>query len=140
MQCWLNMSVNREHRQHVVNVVFLLFSEVEASVPEAVMDKAVRAVTVDMINMRMRSILEDARMVDVSLEDEMGCLRLFVGAERPWSIAFANAKLYEPIVNALERQLKNGSPLATQSVLSVGINLIQYVLMTIQDSCILIFQ
>lgn len=133
MHCWLNMSVDREHREHAVDVIHLLFSEIEAPAPDVIMDKAVRVVTVDMINMRIRSILGDAKMLDAGLEDEMESLRFFVRSERPWSIAFANARLYEPIVHALERQLKNGSPQTMQSVLSVGINLIQYVAAPIQE-------
>lgn len=118
MQCWLNMSADRQHRAHAVITAYRLFNDDDP--PVDVLDKAVRSVTIDMVNFRTAAILQDAKMIDDGLEDELDILSVFVRAPRPWAVAFPRARLYDSIIVAIQRQLKTGNPQHTPAVLVSG--------------------
>lgn len=118
MHCWMNMSSDRENRKPAVDIISALFNDSDA--PSDSLDKAVRAVTVDAINLRMKQVLLDARLADEAIKDELLAFRPFILARRPWAQAFLRARTYDHVAQALLRHLKAGVNHFTPDILSVG--------------------
>jgi hypothetical protein len=123
MHCWLYMSPDRDSRKHAASIIGVLFGGLEENLPQVgpgVKVIAVRSVTIDAINLRVSSILGDETVLDENLEGELYALDCFSKSRHPFSSAFIRFRIYDHVVNALQRQLKNGSPQFTVDVLQTG--------------------
>lgn len=126
MHCWMNMSTDRENRKNIVGLVISLFApgHIDSDALSDCLDKAVRAVTVDTINLRIQQVLLDPKLTDDAIEDELHAIKPFVVASRPWAQAFVRSRTYDAVAQALSRHLKAGSNRFTPDILNIGSSLL----------------
>jgi hypothetical protein len=123
----MNMSTDRENRKPAVNLVVALFAlgHIDPNAPSDCLDKAVRAVTVDTITLRIKQVLSDPTFVDEAIEDELYAIDPFILAPRPWAQAFLRSRTYDVVARALLRHLKAGPNQFTPDIMHVGSKLLQ---------------
>ena len=131
MHCWLNMSTGRTNHKYVVYFLHQLFGRMPMDTPLDVLDKAIDVVTADTIILRIKQVLLDPNMIDEAIEDELYALKPFIVTDRPCIQIFIQGRVYHSVAQALERQLRVGSPQFSRAVLHARCLLISYVL-TIQ--------
>lgn len=116
------MSANRYNRAFATLLITRLFSPDDDSitVPTQALDIAINAVTVDAINFHVTKILLNRNVMDQALRDELAALRPFVTTTRPFVIDFLEAEIYQPVAEALLRQVRSGQPKYTRGVFWAG--------------------
>ena len=128
MHCWLYMSTDRQHRKEAVKLVTALFGGAEKEYAGPfIKDMAARTVSVDAITLRVSAALNNEKLLDEGLAEELVAFGCFAATRQPFSSAFLHAKMYKDVVNALQRQLKMGSVKSTNDVLREGHTLLRFV-------------
>jgi hypothetical protein len=121
MHCWMNMSADRENREPVVKLVNSMFAHgrIDPFGPSDFCNKAVHAVTIDVIHQRIMNVLLDPMLVDEAIVDELWAIGAFILAPR-WARTFTQSRTYDHVARALLRHLNAGPNQFTPSVLHVG--------------------
>lgn len=128
MHCWINVSMDRQHRKPVTDLVRCIFTNLPEGIQTDIMDEAIDAVTIEAFDARIRQVLEDPCMIDETIIEESFALIPLLVADRPWRLAFTPTRVYKYLVEALQRQVQNGSPEHTPEAMHAGYRFLQYVL------------
>jgi len=126
MHCWMYMSTDRENRKTAITLVYELFGagKIDPSVPFDCIDKAVRAVTVDSMTLRIKQCLLDTELADEAIGEELLAFESFVIAPHPWAQAFLRARPYDHVAQAILHHLKTGVNEFTPTILHMGCSLL----------------
>lgn len=89
--------------------LFTGFPESGLAPPEAV-DRAVRAVSIDAINLHAKNALADPRTIDEALQHVLDSVAVFMKASHPHSMAFVRTRFYLSIARATRRQFHSEIP------------------------------
>ena len=130
MHCWMNMSTYSFNRQHALSAIHMILTEVQPTdlfiAHPPTLEKAVRAVTIDMVAFKLKESLSSGALVDDVLSSELRALCYFLTTPKEFSTAFTLIELFRDIAISLHRQLETGTPLFTPTVFNAGDRALSY--------------